>query len=450
MRNSFIFTLFIALATNISIQATNNAEITYIGNEGFMISNNGKKVFIDALYLYNSPKDILDSEDTIRKMIMNNTEPFSNSQLYLVTHNHPDHCNLPMVTTYLKNNTQADFVSYKAIVNGIKASVNENQLVSLTPNKYVSIDTTVNDIPLTVYNFIHDKSFLTYNLGFYANIGGLKIFHGGDNTLEDSLEYQKYKLYEKDIDVLFLNSGKSNWKTNRAFIKKYINPKFIILMHVSPTQVTSIKQQLSEIKDTSFPQIVVFNASMEKIEINDTMIFVNNMPENIAKIKDTTYLINSPIDIKLPLLFKDIDVNDSITYTASGIPKGVSFDSISMKILGNAEKAGNYVVKILARDKSLCINSLYFRLIIKDPVSINSSKNNITISFYPNPATDKIYINNTQNSQTFVQIFDLNGKLVLNEYTSNGTIDISDLSKGIYFVKSVNYQNVIINKLVKE
>ena len=59
MRNTIIFTFLLLFALSISVRAQINAEITYIGNEGFMIKNNNKKLFIDALYYYTFGAGIL-------------------------------------------------------------------------------------------------------------------------------------------------------------------------------------------------------------------------------------------------------------------------------------------------------------------------------------------------------------------------------------------------------
>ena len=55
---------------------------------------------------------------------------------------------------------------------------------------------------------------------------------------------------------------------------------------------------------------------------------------------------------------------------------------------------------------------------------------------YPNPATDKIYILNLKEENTPIKIYDINGRLVLENKISNKEyLTISTLSKGIYQVK---------------
>lgn len=76
---------------------------------------------------------------------------------------------------------------------------------------------------------------------------------------------------------------------------------------------------------------------------------------------------------------------------------------------------------------------------------INEYTSNNDFTLYPNPATEIIYI--TQNDKTRIQIFDLNGNLLIE--TSDKQIDISQLSKGVYFVVMNNKNQKSVKKLVK-
>lgn len=84
-------------------------------------------------------------------------------------------------------------------------------------------------------------------------------------------------------------------------------------------------------------------------------------------------------------------------------------------------------------------------------ISENLFENNIII--YPNPVSDTLHINNLMNS-TFeindVQIFDNLGRLVLKQSVNND-IDITNLSKGIYFLKIKNIEgSSFIKKIIIE
>jgi len=70
---------------------------------------------------------------------------------------------------------------------------------------------------------------------------------------------------------------------------------------------------------------------------------------------------------------------------------------------------------------------------------------------YPNPATDKIYISNLKEDNTLVKIYDINGRLVLeNKISNNEYLNISKLSKGIYQIKFEGSDWNEMRKLIKE
>lgn len=66
-----------------------------------------------------------------------------------------------------------------------------------------------------------------------------------------------------------------------------------------------------------------------------------------------------------------------------------------------------------------------------------------TLSVYPNPATDVIYIEGAENEM--VRVCDATGRLVMQQ-VYNGNLDVSGLAKGVYAVKTGNQ----ITKFVKE
>ena len=69
-----------------------------------------------------------------------------------------------------------------------------------------------------------------------------------------------------------------------------------------------------------------------------------------------------------------------------------------------------------------------------------AEQNESSLSLYPNPATDFVFVE-TQNT---VRIYDLCGKLVLQ---GSGRIDVSSLTEGMYFVKSEKgFTKLVINR----
>jgi len=79
----------------------------------------------------------------------------------------------------------------------------------------------------------------------------------------------------------------------------------------------------------------------------------------------------------------------------------------------------------------------------------NQKLNDYEIKIYPNPTTNILYLNNlTEKSE--IEIFDLNGKLVLKTQNDNNQINVSDLNSGIYTIRIINKKGINTQKFVKE
>lgn len=87
-------------------------------------------------------------------------------------------------------------------------------------------------------------------------------------------------------------------------------------------------------------------------------------------------------------------------------------------------------------------------------LSIEDNSLDTGLSIYPNPARDQVHISNqTSIDLQRVLIYDVTGQLVktvaLNGRAHNTSINISDLSSGIYMVKVLTSNSSTLKKLVK-
>jgi hypothetical protein len=70
-----------------------------------------------------------------------------------------------------------------------------------------------------------------------------------------------------------------------------------------------------------------------------------------------------------------------------------------------------------------------------------------SIDFYPNPTKSVVYVN---SDFALLKVYSINGQLLL--HTSSKTIDLSSLSKGVYFLKIYDKDNSLLgsSKLLKD
>jgi hypothetical protein len=74
--------------------------------------------------------------------------------------------------------------------------------------------------------------------------------------------------------------------------------------------------------------------------------------------------------------------------------------------------------------------------------------NDKAISVYPNPTNSILYVNGMENAN--IQLFDLTGKLLINQQNADNQINVSSLQNGIYSIKITNESGTVIRKFVKQ
>lgn len=71
---------------------------------------------------------------------------------------------------------------------------------------------------------------------------------------------------------------------------------------------------------------------------------------------------------------------------------------------------------------------------------------------YPNPASYQLSLKFPENNDFVVSVFDLNGKLQIEKFLSNGenTLNVSVLNTGLYIIRAQNEKQILTGKFLKE
>ena len=113
------------------------------------------------------------------------------------------------------------------------------------------------------------------------------------------------------------------------------------------------------------------------------------------------------------------------------IISGQGTNAINIQWLNN----GAGVLRCIITSTNNCTDTAKLQLNV-GPTGINDIKNS-NIKIYPNPTNNIINIEGlTKNENNTILIFDVQGKLVITKtITEKGTIDLSELNKGVYVIK---------------
>jgi L-ascorbate metabolism protein UlaG (beta-lactamase superfamily) len=238
----------------------NNLQITYVANEGFLISCNNKKVLIDALF--KSPNYTSPSDSTVDKFI-NNTSPLNNINYYLVTHAHPDHFDAKIASVFLTNNIKTKFISTSESCN----KLNEIGFSSSQLNCYdleIGELREINEIfdeqfSVSAFRLKHGTSTDINNLAYLIKINNYSIMHIGDAFILQNEEYiNKINWDNYNIDILFMGYMDINDYV-LEILKNTIKPKHIILMHIHEDNI----QEAKDGNDKYSANAIIFEKELE-------------------------------------------------------------------------------------------------------------------------------------------------------------------------------------------
>ena len=94
----------------------------------------------------------------------------------------------------------------------------------------------------------------------------------------------------------------------------------------------------------------------------------------------------------------------------------------------------------------------YFEGLPEIPLNIEPVDMTADIICYPNPTSDFIHIETNREGSTFVQLFDIVGKKIMENcfYDSHFQLNISYLNSSIYLLKIFQGEESSVYKIVKK
>ncbi|MBL7888350.1 MAG: T9SS type A sorting domain-containing protein [Bacteroidia bacterium] len=157
-----------------------------------------------------------------------------------------------------------------------------------------------------------------------------------------------------------------------------------------------------------------------------------------------TVTINATPSVSLNLGLNDtVCVSDAAFTLSGGLPTGGDYSGAfvngSEMFDPAAAGVGTHAVTYTYTAGNSCTNSVVKNIVVETcvPTSI-ISQNEIVTSIYPNPSNGEFTIKiNNNNAQYALEVFDITGKVIHSENSNKSihTVDLKDVSAGIYFVK---------------
>jgi L-ascorbate metabolism protein UlaG (beta-lactamase superfamily) len=232
--------------------------ITYVCNEGFIITTAGKKILVDALYQESGTV----CRPDLPQLASDGLPPFEDADLVLVSHSHSDHFDARIVGQYLVNTPGAILVVEKSAADQLSQRFGDFKLVQ---NRVNSIELgsgqqaslSFDGIELGIFSAPGDVP----NLAFLVQAGGNKLFHTGDMYInyQTTVDFQAYDLTGRRIDIAFVPYIFLYEDEDLTFIEKFIGAKNYIPMHYAAEGGVNI---LNLVRN-SFPGAILFEEPMQ-------------------------------------------------------------------------------------------------------------------------------------------------------------------------------------------
>jgi len=134
-------------------------------------------------------------------------------------------------------------------------------------------------------------------------------------------------------------------------------------------------------------------------------------------------------------------VNSAVSLFAKARP-GYKFTGWS----GAVTSAANPITLTMNENKTITANYSLIETGVSSPKT--AVKKNVTL--YPNPATDKLFVNTASNAVYKIRLFDLTGKVVYtsNNASENETIGLTGITRGLYFIQVQTADGIFTDKVI--
>lgn len=281
MRNFIkIFLLFLLLTTTVcgqnkkvetpkqkEIKGNAKITVTYIANEGVLISSGDKKVLIDSLHREYEPAYAFPPPD-LQNLLENAQKPYDKINLLLVSHIHLDHFHPESVALHLQNNPTAIFASSEQAVSEVAKNFADYEKIKLqikpvTHEWKKFFELNHDGIKVKFLGLRHGSERFReiQNMGHLIEVGGMKFLHIGDAGMTDE-NFASFDLAKENIDIAFIPYWFLLSEDGRNLVKEQFAPKKIIAVHIPPDEAEKIA---ADFKKTN-PGVIAFTKILEKVE----------------------------------------------------------------------------------------------------------------------------------------------------------------------------------------
>lgn len=241
-------------------------DVTFIANEGVLISVNNSKVLIDALFDNPNPEYEAPPKDMQENMVSGQA-PFNNVELVLVTHNHPDHFSPSLAARFMESNPNAVFMAADDTVSALKEHIKEwkrvqDRIISLDLKPGEITERTVKEIEIKTFRTLHSGDRESpHNLMYLIKLNGRTIFHEGDSDGKLAT-FKELGLDEEKIDLALVHFWFPLHPEGARILQEVLQPEHTGLIHLPKRLVSDAPGKIAMV-ESNYKDLFLFIKSGE-------------------------------------------------------------------------------------------------------------------------------------------------------------------------------------------
>lgn len=242
----------------------NGVVVTFLANEGVMLSSGTSKVLIDALFL-KYERGYAVPADSTQAALQNARAPFNTVDVILVTHRHGDHFHPAPVIAHLRANPRATLLTSQQVIDSLRGHLTVGgavtpRLMARTMAPGTRRREVVNGVTVELLGLPHGGSRHRHveHLGYVVELGGRRVLHVGDTDISEAA-FAPFRLDTARIDVALLPSRMVLDDDGRRVIQRWIRPRQVVAFHVGEGEGERTAREAT----AALPDAVTFFRSLD-------------------------------------------------------------------------------------------------------------------------------------------------------------------------------------------
>jgi len=239
--------------------------ITFIANEGVMLSSGSQKVLIDGLFLKYKTGFPTPADSTQRRLEQA-LPPFDGVNVILATHQHGDHFHSAPVAAHMRANPRATLVTSQQVIDSLRRfpparTLPASRFLPRTMPEGTRRRDVVNGVVIEVLGIPHGGGWRSRGLehvAYIVEMGGKRVLHVGDASFSDEV-LAPFHLDTARIDVALLPAWLVADKKGAQLVERWIRPKQVVGIHVGEGEEDRVSSALR----AALPGAVAFTRSLE-------------------------------------------------------------------------------------------------------------------------------------------------------------------------------------------